>query len=67
MHETDDAFRAMTNGEWYFDSAVTIQKRDATRLALQKASQILDNDARMATIQKLLGHTGSDFFHRNRF
>ena len=25
MHETDDAFRAMTNGEWYFDSAVTIQ------------------------------------------
>ncbi|WP_424556435.1 maltose acetyltransferase domain-containing protein, partial [Staphylococcus epidermidis] len=46
----------MTNGEWYFDSAVTIQKRDAARLALQKASQILDNDARMATIQKLLGH-----------
>lgn len=61
MHETDNAFRAMTNGEWYFDSAVTIQKRDATRIALQKSGQILDNDARMATIQKLLGHTGSDF------
>lgn len=63
----DAAFTAMTNGEWYFDSEATVQQRNETRLALQKAGQILDNATRMATIQKLLGHTGSDFFIETGF
>ncbi|MCP8853648.1 sugar O-acetyltransferase [Latilactobacillus sakei] len=63
----DAAFTAMTNGEWYFDSEATVQQRNETRLALQKTGQILDNATRMATIQKLLGHTGSDFFIETGF
>ena len=67
MIEKDATFQAMANGEWYFDSQTIIAKRDATRLALQKASQILDNQQRIQSIQALIGHTGRDFFVETGF
>jgi len=67
MIEKDETFKKMTNGEWYFDSPTVIAKRDATRLALQKAGQMLDNQQRIPALQSLLGQAGTDFFVETGF
>lgn len=67
MSIQDSAFQQMIAGQWYDDSTVITTKRDQTRLALQEAAQILDNQQRIAAIKSLFGQTGSKFFVETGF
>ncbi|WP_164506789.1 sugar O-acetyltransferase [Lapidilactobacillus bayanensis] len=57
----------MISGNWYPDSKTLRAKRNDTRLALQEAQQLLNNDDRIAKIKNLFGHTGQHFFVETGF